>query len=280
MNDLICEDFGIDDNIINKTKFESVDIEKIVLDKINADKIGKEEGIYYTLSSNAILDVDKKKYDDLINAFSNIIKEYLNYYKVKKEDPIFVVGLGNSSVTPDSLGPKVIEMINVTSHLFKLNMNEDNMQNVYALSPGVMSQTGLETADIVCNLVSNLKPKLVIVLDALASKSLTRINRTIQINNTSISPGAGIGNFRKKFSYETLGCPLVAIGVPTVVDVKSIFIDLLKDNNINLDDVIPFATEDDTIHFMVTPKEIDENILDMSNIISKGLNLAFHNLKI
>lgn len=280
MNDLICEDFGIDDNIINKTKFESVDIEKIVLDKINANKIGKEEGIYYTLSSNAILEVNKKKYDDLINAFSNIIKEYLNYYKVKKEDPIFVVGLGNCNVTPDSLGPKVIEMINVTSHLFKLNINENNMQNVYALSPGVMSQTGLETADIICNLVSNLNPKLVIVIDALASKSLSRINRTIQINNTSISPGAGIGNFRKKFSYDTLGCPVIAVGVPTVVDVKSIFIDLLQNTSINLDDVIPFSVEDETIKFMVTPKEIDENILDMSNIISKGLNLAFHNLEI
>lgn len=279
MNDLICEDFSVDNNLVTKFNDESVDIEKIILDKENAKKISREEGIYYTLTSDAILEVNKKKYDDLENVFSNIIKEYLTLYKVKKEDPIFVVGLGNSSVTPDSLGPKVIEMINVTSHLFKLNMNEDNMQNVYALSPGVMSQTGLETADIVCNLVSNLKPKLVIVIDALASKSLTRINRTIQINNTSISPGAGIGNFRKKFSYETLGCPLVAIGVPTVVDVKSIFIDLLKDNNINLDDVIPFATEYDTIHFMVTPKEIDENILDMSNIISKGLNKAFHNLE-
>lgn len=279
MNDLICEDFGIDDNIINKTKFESVDIEKIILDKINADKIGKEEGIYYTLSSDAIIEVNKKKYDDLINAFSNIIKEYLKFYKVKKEDPIFVVGLGNSNVTPDSLGPKVIEMINVTSHLFKLNMNENNMQNVLALSPGVMSQTGLETADIICNLVSHLNPKLVIVIDALASKSIKRINRTIQINNTSISPGAGIGNYRKKFNKETLGCPIVAIGVPTVVDVKSIFIDLLQNTNINLDDVTPFSVEDETIKFMVTPKEIDENILDISNIISKGLNLAFHNLK-
>lgn len=191
---------------------------------------------------------------------------------------IFVVGLGNACVTPDSLGPKVVQMIDVTSHLFKMNHEHGHMQNVMALAPGVMSQTGLETVDLIKSITSKLHPKLVIVIDALASISLKRLNHTIQINNASISPGAGIGNFRKKFSQKTLGCPMLAIGVPTVVDIKALFEEAFKNIDLNLDEVMPFATEDDMIQFMVTPKEIDMNIDDLANIISRGLNKAFHNL--
>lgn len=275
---LICEDFGLDNGLVKKTKYETVDLSKIVLDSENAKKIKRDEGIYYTLFSDAIVDLDKKKYDDLIMAFSNVIKEYLNLYEIKKDDLIFVVGLGNACVTPDSLGPKVVQMIDVTSHLFKMNHEHGHMQNVMALAPGVMSQTGLETVDLIKSITSKLHPKLVIVIDALASISLKRLNHTIQINNASISPGAGIGNFRKKFSQKTLGCPMLAIGVPTVVDIKALFEEAFKNIDLNLDEVMPFATEDDMIQFMVTPKEIDMNIDDLANIISRGLNKAFHNL--
>lgn len=275
---LICEDFGLDNGLVKKTKYETVDLSKIVLDSENAKKIKRDEGIYYTLFSDAIVDLDKKKYDDLIMAFSNVIKEYLNLYEIKKNDLIFVVGLGNACVTPDSLGPKVVQMIDVTSHLFKMNHEHGHMQNVMALAPGVMSQTGLETVDLIKSITSKLHPKLVIVIDALASISLKRLNHTIQINNASISPGAGIGNFRKKFSQKTLGCPMLAIGVPTVVDIKALFEEAFKNIDLNLDEVMPFATEDDMIQFMVTPKEIDMNIDDLANIISRGLNKAFHNL--
>ncbi len=226
--DLICEDFGLDNGLVKKTKYETVDLSKIVLDSENAKKIKRDEGIYYTLFSDAIVDLDKKKYDDLIMAFSNVIKEYLNLYEIKKDDLIFVVGLGNACVTPDSLGPKVVQMIDVTSHLFKMNHEHGHMQNVMALAPGVMSQTGLETVDLIKSITSKLHPKLVIVIDALASISLKRLNHTIQINNASISPGAGIGNFRKKFSQKTLGCPMLAIGVPTVVDIKALFEEAFK----------------------------------------------------
>lgn len=276
--DLICEYFGLDNGLVKKTKYETVDLSKIVLDSENAKKIKRDEGIYYTLFSDAIVDLDKKKYDDLIMAFSNVIKEYLNLYEIKKDDLIFVVGLGNACVTPDSLGPKVVQMIDVTSHLFKMNHEHGHMQNVMALAPGVMSQTGLETVDLIKSITSKLHPKLVIVIDALASISLKRLNHTIQINDASISPGAGIGNFRKKFSQKTLGCPMLAIGVPTVVDIKALFEEAFKNIDLNLDEVMPFATEDDMIQFMVTPKEIDMNIDDLANIISRGLNKAFHNL--
>lgn len=276
--DLICEDFGLDNGLVKNSKYETVDLSKIVLDQVNAKKLKRDEGIYYTLFSNVIVDFDKKKYDDLIMAFSNVIKEYLNLYEIKKDDLIFVVGLGNASVTPDSLGPKVVQMIDVTSHLFKMNHEHDKMQNVMALAPGVMSQTGLETVDLIKSITSKIHPKLVIVIDALASISLKRLNHTIQINNASISPGAGIGNYRKKFSQKTLGCPMLAIGVPTVVDIKALFEDALKNMDLNLDEIMPFTAEDEMIQFMVTPKEIDMNIEDLSNIISRGLNKAFHNL--
>lgn len=276
--DLLCEEAGLDSSLVKNTKYETVDLSKVVLDEANAKRLKRDAGIYYTLLSDAIVDINKKKYDDLIEAFSKVIKEYLALYEIKKDDLIFVVGLGNEEVTPDSLGPKVVQMIDVTSHLFRMNFEHDNMQNVVALAPGVMSQTGLETVDVIKSISSKIHPKLVIVIDALASISLKRLNHTIQINNASISPGAGIGNFRKKFSQKTLGCPLLAIGVPTVVDIKAIFEEALKNVDLNFEDLMPFVAEDDKIQFMVTPKEIDMNINDLANIIARGLNKAFHNL--
>lgn len=276
--DLLCEEAGLDSSLVKNTKYETVDLSKVVLDEANAKRLKRDAGIYYTLLSDAIVDVNKKKYDDLIEAFSKVIKEYLALYEIKKDDLIFVVGLGNEEVTPDSLGPKVVQMIDVTSHLFRMNFEHDNMQNVVALAPGVMSQTGLETVDVIKSISSKIHPKLIIVIDALASISLKRLNHTIQINNASISPGAGIGNFRKKFSQKTLACPLLAIGVPTVVDIKAIFEEALKNVDLNFEDLMPFVAEDDKIQFMVTPKEIDMNINDLANIIARGLNKAFHNL--
>lgn len=275
---MLCEEAGLDSSLVKNTKYETVDLSKVVLDEANAKRLKRDAGIYYTLLSDAIVDVNKKKYDDLIEAFSKVIKEYLALYEIKKDDLIFVVGLGNEEVTPDSLGPKVVQMIDVTSHLFRMNFEHDNMQNVVALAPGVMSQTGLETVDVIKSISSKIHPKLIIVIDALASISLKRLNHTIQINNASISPGAGIGNFRKKFSQKTLGCPLLAIGVPTVVDIKAIFEEALKNVDLNFEDLMPFVAEDDKIQFMVTPKEIDMNINDLANIIARGLNKAFHNL--
>ena len=276
--DLICEDVALDNSLVTNSQHETVDISKVILDSENAKKLKRDEGIYYTLYSDAIVDTNKKKYDDLTEAFSKIIDEYFKIYDISKEDLVFVVGLGNSDVTPDSLGPKVVDMIDVTSYLFRMKKETSNLQNVIALAPGVMSQTGLETVDLIKSIVLKVKPKIVIVIDALASLSLKRLNHTIQINNASINPGAGIGNYRKKFNQKTLGCPLIAIGVPTVVDIKSVFQNALKEYDIDYDKVVPFVNEDDTIQFMVTPKEIDMNIMDMANIISRGLNKVFHDI--
>lgn len=276
--DLLCEEFAKEVNLEKKTKMGTSTLSEIILDEENAKKYNRKPGVYFTIYSDAILNVEKQKYDDLYKAVAQTILKFICMYNIKKDDPVFVVGLGNQNVTPDSLGPKVIDLLLVTRHLHVLNKEEDYMQNVLALAPGVMSQTGVETVDIVSSVVKKIKPKLVIVIDALASKSMERVNQTIQMTNTGIAPGSGIGNKRKEFSKETLGCPCVAIGVPTVVDVRSVVEELQHKymDEIKFD---PFAIMDEKVQFMVTPKEIDQNIIDLAHIISDGLNLALHNIE-
>ena len=276
--DLVLEEVNEDDKnkYVSEKKNGSINVITLDINEDNKDKFNKNIGKYITIEFDDVTDFNNSK--EVEKVFIEEIKNMLLVHNIKKDDSCMIVGLGNEKSTPDSLGPKVVQMIDVTSHLFKMNHEHGHMQNVMALAPGVMSQTGLETVDLIKSITSKLHPKLVIVIDALASISLKRLNHTIQINNASISPGAGIGNFRKKFSQKTLGCPMLAIGVPTVVDIKALFEEAFKNIDLNLDEVMPFATEDDMIQFMVTPKEIDMNIDDLANIISRGLNKAFHNL--
>ena len=277
-SDLLCEEFGKETGVEKRSEYGSANISKIVLNEELAKKYNRKSGIYYTIYSDAIIKVEKQRYDDLYKSISKVIKEFLDYYKISKDDPVFVVGLGNANVTPDSLGPKVIDMLLVTRHLRIIDKDNENMQNVLALAPGVMSQTGVESVDIVASIVKKIKPKLVIVIDALAAKSIKRINQTIQMTNTGIAPGSGIGNKRKEFSKDTLGCDCIAIGVPTVVDVRSV-LEEMKEEFSNSDNFDPFSIEMDKVQFMVTPKEIDQNIIDLSHAISDGLNLALHDIK-
>lgn len=276
-SDLLYEDFAKENTIEKKENIGTASISRIDLNEELAKKYKRLPGVYYTIFSDAILKIEKRRYDDLHKALAKIIKEFINMYKIKKEDSVFIVGLGNADVTPDSLGPKVIDMLLVTKHLEKINQLEPNMQSVIALAPGVMSQTGIESVDIVSSVVKKEKPKLVIVIDALAARSMKRLNQTIQITNTAIAPGSGIGNFRKEFSKATLGTNVLCIGVPTVVDIRSALVELGQEFFNNKDTIKPFSIEDEKIQFMVTPKEVDQNIIDLAHIISNGLNLALHN---
>ena len=149
---------------------------------------------------------------------------------VKDREDILVVGLGNAYVTPDSLGPKVIKDIDITRHFLKYAPEyiDPNTRPVTAISPGVLGTTGIETSEIVKGIVDNVKPKLVIVIDSLASKSIERISSTIQIADTGIVPGAGVGNTRKELSQNTLNIPVIAIGIPTVVDAVTIVSDTIN----------------------------------------------------
>ena len=152
----------------------------------------------------------------------------LNKCNIKDEDSCLVIGLGNSSSTPDSLGPLSINNVIVTNHLFELNELSDGFRRVSAINPGVMGTTGIETSDIILSIVEKLKPNFILVVDALASGSIERVNKTIQMTDTGIHPGSGVGNSRKEISKDILGVPVIAIGVPTTVDAVTIVSDTIN----------------------------------------------------
>ena len=259
----------------------NINIEKIILDSIDAKKYKKTEGVYYSLTTDAIINLSHDEGSDVSMAIVKILEDIYEEYNLTQDSYILILGLGNDDITPDSLGPKVVKNLFVTKHLFDLGQLDEGLGIVGAIAPGVMGQTGIETSDIIKALVKKTKPELVLVIDALASRSLHRVNRTIQISTAGINPGSGVGNKRKEISYKTLGVPVVAIGVPTVVDIASIFYDLKNffNEKENGYDIRSSLIESD-LNYMVTSKDIDEMMNMMSDIISKAINISIHNLEI
>ncbi len=268
-----------------------------VLDDEGAQIIGKPRGKYITLESASLRKADADFKDEMSKLLAKELKAIL-----PKKDNIkaLVVGLGNWDVTPDALGPKVVSKVFVTRHLFKLYNKEDDVDvsEVSAISPGVMGTTGLETSEVVKGIVENSRPDIVIVVDALASRKMERVNSTIQISTTGITPGSGLGNKRKALDESNLGVPVIAIGVPTVVDaatltsdtiervidafsrqakVGSQFYNMLKElREEEKYDLIREVLEPYSANIIVTPKEVDEIIVNLSQIIANGINIAVH----
>lgn len=193
------------------SKIDNINITEVILEEDN--DLNKKKGIYITLEFEDITDSENS--DKVSNALIKVFKKILN---IKKDSYGFIVGLGNDKSTPDSLGPLTINNIIVTNHIFILDELSENYSRISAINPGVMGETGIETSDIIESVVKRIKPDYLIVIDSLASRSIERLNKTIQITDTGIHPGSGIGNKRKEISYDTLGIPVIAIGVPTVVD--------------------------------------------------------------
>lgn len=191
--------------------------------------LGKKSGKYLTIEVIGIRGQDSKLQEKVENVFALEFAHFLKQMGIKENSSCLVVGLGNWNVTPDALGPQVCENLLVTRHLFQLQPEnvEKGYRPVSALAPGVMGLTGIETSDIIFGVVEKIKPDFVIAIDALASRSIERVNSTIQISDTGIHPGSGVGNKRKEISKETLGIPVVAIGIPTVVDAVSITSDTI-----------------------------------------------------
>ena len=192
---------------------------------------------------------------------------------------ILVVGLGNDHITPDALGPYTVDRLMVTHHM-KKHMPEQldkGIRSVCAIAPGVLGTTGMETVDIVKGVVDELKPDVVIAVDALASRSLSRMGSTIQIANTGISPGAGVGNRRDGLNEHTLGVKVIAVGVPTVVDAATVAIDSI-DMAVKSEDTAAIKEQlyDNMGTLMVTPKNIDLIIERASKTVANGINLALH----
>lgn len=214
---------GIEKSIKN---VDDVKVTTVKVNEIGSKKINKKVGKYITIEFVDVTDSNNRK--KVLDIFSEELKRMLNDCRIKEDDSCLVIGLGNSSSTPDSLGPLSINNILVTNHLFELNELSDGFRRVSAINPGVMGTTGIETSDIILSIVEKLKPNFILVVDALASGSIERVNKTIQMTDTGIHPGSGVGNSRKEISKDILGIPVIAIGVPTTVDAVTIVSDTIN----------------------------------------------------
>lgn len=268
-----------------------------VVDEVGARIMGKQIGTYITMEMPEVNHYDADFHDELSKLMAKQLVKIIN---VKKDITALVVGLGNWNVTPDALGPKVVSKLMVTRHLKKYMPDslEEGINPVCALSPGVLGLTGIETAEIIQGVVSKVKPDVIIVIDALASRKIDRVVRTIQIGDTGISPGSGVGNKRMELTRDSLGVPVIAIGIPTVVDAATMAndtIDLMIDSlieqskdNKEFYNMLKGVNKDEKYYMikeilnpyvgnmMVTPKEIDGLIDDMSKIIANGINISLH----
>ena len=223
-----CEESKIDENIkISKVK---------ITNKNGEEALGKAIGNYITIDVKNLKIAEEEDIQKASEVVTNELREILKLH-IDKQGEVLVVGLGNIYVTPDALGPKVINEIDVTRHLINYlpQYVEEGTRAVSAIAPGVLGTTGIETVEILKGIVQNIKPKLIIVIDALASRSIDRISSTIQISDTGIVPGAGVGNTRQEISERSLGIPVVSMGIPTVVELATlvsdgidIFIDRLQ----------------------------------------------------
>lgn len=273
---------------------QNVKVERVkITNKKGEEAIGKPIGTYITIDIKNLKIIQEEDLQQSANALSNELKPILEKH-IKKEDEVLVVGLGNIYVTPDSLGPKVINEIEVTRHVINYMPQyvKEGTRKISAIAPGVLGTTGIETLEILKGIVENVKPKLIVAIDALASRSIERISSSVQISDTGIVPGAGVGNKRNELSINTLGIPVIAIGIPTVVetavlvnDSLDLFIQKLQDeaksndylNKLKEDDnyeEIKEALIPNNYNLIVTPKEIDDLIENMKEVVARGINMS------
>ena len=201
--------------------YDDIKVETVELDKDRAKIIDKKEGIYKTIYFDDV--TDENNFNKLLNITIKALKDLLKSINIKDSDSVLIVGLGNRKATPDALGPLTIDSIKITRQIVELGLPLDKKYRVISsIVPGVMGTTGIETKEIIEGVIEKVKPNFLIVIDALAASSLDRINKTIQLTDTGIHPGSGLLNNRFEISKETLGLPVVAIGIPTVVDATTI----------------------------------------------------------
>lgn len=294
-----ARDGGFGEGIrVEKDGDEEVSITRVHVDTEEGEqKVGKSMGSYITLDIPMI----REKSRDLYEKSSRMLaRELEGLIHLNKNDTVLIVGLGNWNVTADALGPKVAQYVLVTRHIYEYLPKEvdETERPVCAVSPGVLGITGIETGHIVKGIVDNVKPALVIAVDALASRSMNRVNASIQLANTGIAPGSGVGNKRTALTKETLGIPVIAIGIPTVVDAATMasdVLDLVMDNmmaqagqgsefykmllEIDRDEkyrMIIELLEPYSGNLIVTPKDTDDIIEYLSKLVANGINMALH----
>lgn len=265
---------SIDGIEVVEKKYEEFKITQVdVLNQNGAEAIDKEIGKYITFEMEDIKYIEDK------NKIVEKLKECLEEL-IKKDESVMVVGLGNLYVTPDALGSKVVNGIDVTRHILKFakEMINSNTREVSAICPGVMGNTGIQTSEIISAVSDIVKPKYIIVIDSLMSKSIKRVGASIQISNTGITPGSGITGINNSIDNNSTGAIVVSLGVPMVVDMATITNDALnkieKKDDERGERYYKIANVLDTENYIVTPKDIDELIQVMSDIISESINKA------
>ncbi|TFB24861.1 GPR endopeptidase [Filobacillus milosensis] len=321
----------LDGIIINEYEEEEFKLTRVVIDEQGAERVGKKAGNYITVESQQLRRLEKDFGRKSATILAQEIKRLIEKHKIPMDAKCLIVGLGNGYVTPDALGPNTVNKLYVTTHLFNLHpeMVGEGDRSVSAFTPGVMGLTGMETSDIIFGVVNKTNPDFMIVVDALAARSIDRVNTTLQLSDTGINPGSGVGNDRKEVSKETLNIPVFSIGIPTVVDAVTITNDtidyILKHFGREMEEgdqpgkaltpagmdfgerrtytdedlpdeearqtylgIVGALKEDEkrqlirevlrpTGHnLIVTPKEVDEVINYMSEVVASAINQALH----
>lgn len=267
-----------------------------------AKMMGKPVGTYLTLEAPNMAAADEGYHREISETLAGFLEKYMKDTEENQEKgySVLVVGLGNREVTPDALGPYVVDQLNVTRHIVqeygRYAVGKGGSRIVSAIVPGVMAQTGMESAEIIRGIVNETTPDLIMVIDALAARSTKRLNRTIQISDAGIYPGAGVGNHRSEITKDTMGIPVIAIGVPTVVDAATIVNDTMENfimaletsetlkgvgvvlqgyNSAEKYELVKELIAPHLNGMFVTPKDIDDTVRRISYTISEAMNMLF-----
>lgn len=241
-----------------------------ILSEDAAREIGKPQGRYLTLELDALIRREEDAFPRACKALSTLLRELLPH---PNDGPVLIAGLGNRMITPDAIGPQTADHVIATRHLVAQSPAIfADWRPVSALAPGVLGQTGVETGEVICGVLDRVRPAAVIAVDALAAGRLSRLLRTVQLADTGITPGAGVGNARTALNEETLGVPVIAVGVPTVVDGAT----LAHEISSQLGQPDCEALDDLSQPVMITTRDIDREVADISRMIGYAVNMALH----
>lgn len=241
-----------------------------ILSEDAAREIGKPQGRYLTLELDALIRREEDAFPRACKALSTLLRELLPH---PNDGPVLIAGLGNRMITPDAIGPQTADHVIATRHLVSQSPEVfADWRPVSALAPGVLGQTGVETGEVICGVLDRVRPAAVIAVDALAAGRLSRLLRTVQLADTGITPGAGVGNARAALNEETLGVPVIAVGVPTVVDGAT----LAHEISSQLGQPACEALDDLSQPVMITTRDIDREVADISRMIGYAVNMALH----
>ena len=245
-----------------------------ILDRRGEEALGKPAGSYRTLDLTAFWQRGEDFFERAVRAMGQQLREL-----IPESGPVLVAGLGNAAMTPDAIGPLAAEHVLVTRHLIAAQpVHFSGFRPVAVLRTGVLGTTGVESAEAVRGLAEQVEPSLIIAVDALASRRMGRVCTAVQLSDSGIIPGSGVGNHRAALNRETLGVPVIAVGVPTVVDAATLAADLLEESGMG--DVDPERLHQGSGIFMVTPRDIDQQVRDLGKVIGYGINWALQDLEI